>query len=207
MNQFDYYASSRPEILNLLNFSFNTVLDVGCGKGETAKLIKSHYPESEFTGVDMYCDPHFNYSNIFDQFYKLDITTELNQLDRRNYDLVLMLDVLEHLVDPYSFLSKFVNDRSTNTKFIISLPNFFNYSNLYKIIRSANFEYQDSGILDKTHLRFFGRINAVKLLTDSGLKIIKLDQIIKSTSIKSKIIKMICGSDYVAYQNIFLCVN
>jgi 2-polyprenyl-3-methyl-5-hydroxy-6-metoxy-1,4-benzoquinol methylase len=70
------------------------------------------------------------------------------------FDYILFLDVLEHVSDPGSLanLAKiFLNPQG---RIIISIPNVAHWSVRLSLLR-GNFHYQQSGILDATHLRWF----------------------------------------------------
>ena len=72
----------------------------------------------------------------------------------KKYDIILFPDVLEHLRYPESILVSVKNNLKTNGYIISSIPNLMNASIIYGLLHGF-FTYQDAGILDNTHLRFF----------------------------------------------------
>lgn len=90
------------------------------------------------------------------------------------FDYIILADVLEHLIDPEQVLIKLKKYLKSNGKLLISLPNIANYAIRLKVL-SGNFDYQEYGILDKTHLHFFTKDTSGELLTTAGLKIKHFD--------------------------------
>ncbi len=94
---------------------------------------------------------------IFDQF--------------RNYEFIIMADVLEHLVNPEKVLKKLLKVASPGTKLLISSPNIASWVMRKQLFFKGDFEYQESGLLDKTHLHFYTVNTLPKMLLDTGWKI------------------------------------
>ncbi|WP_082431540.1 methyltransferase domain-containing protein [Limnohabitans sp. 63ED37-2] len=90
-------------------------------------------------------------------------------------NLILMLDVPEHLVDPWNVLRRIQNIHlKPGGKMIISLLNARHFTYVMPLMLYGEFSYQERGILDKTHLRFFKRKSGTKMLRDAGLSIEKV---------------------------------
>jgi 2-polyprenyl-3-methyl-5-hydroxy-6-metoxy-1,4-benzoquinol methylase len=201
----DYYSNSRNEVVDFISFNPQKVLDIGCGKGGFARSLRVKFPLVSITGVDLHHDHDFNYSAVFDKFIQLDILSNLDSIDYTDFDTVSILDVLEHLNFPDQFLNSLTSKLKSGTLVIISLPNFLNYSNIWNILKLKRFKYEDNGILDRTHLRFFTRLDAQEMIHDSGLEIMDCKKHIIFNTFKSKLISFFLGDDYVAFQNIFIC--
>lgn len=92
-----------------------------------------------------------------------------NKLGR--YDFVIMADVLEHLVNPEKVLKNLSKAVSFGTKLLVSLPNIASWILRKQLFFKGDFEYQESGILDKTHLHFYTVNSLPKILSANGWKI------------------------------------
>jgi len=201
----NYHSLPRHEILKLISAAPNRVLDIGCGKGGVAKMLRQKYPGLHVVGFDKYVDESFNYSDYFSEFHNLDLLGEWPEIDYTNFDLVLLLDILEHLTDPHVVLLKLSKVLKTGTNVIISLPNFHHYSNLVDIIKTGRFKYRESGILDHTHFRFFGREDARDLIAPYfEIKAIA-PHYLQPRGWLNKFAGLTIGDTYAAYQNLFLC--
>lgn len=204
MMQDGYYDHSRAEALDLLPAHPRHVLDIGCGRGGVTRELKRRCPGVKSTGVDLFLDPAFAYSETFDSFGQLDLERDELPVDIASFDLILLLDVLEHLRDPQALLQRLADAAGDGCLFLVSLPNFHYYSNLLAIVRSGRFPYDDAGILDRTHLRFFGFDDARDML-GGPLDIVRSLAFNPFENGKSRWIGRLFGDRYRAYQNIFLC--
>jgi 2-polyprenyl-3-methyl-5-hydroxy-6-metoxy-1,4-benzoquinol methylase len=204
MTKPSYYQQQRTEILGLIDTPPRKVLDIGCGKGGVASTLRHHHEGLSISGFDKYKDDAFDYSSVFDTFHNFDLTGDWPELEYGSYDLVLLLDVLEHLNEPQAILEKLSTLLAPGCRLVVSLPNFHYYSNLYEIVKSGRFQYKESGILDRTHVRFFGQQDARELIS-RHFEIVKFlpHQLQQTTA--SKLVNLTLGDKYSAYQNVFLC--
>jgi hypothetical protein len=110
------------------------------------------------------------------------IVADLNTLELserfggRKFDVVLMLDVLEHLVDPVSLLRNVSCVVADGGWGIISLPNVA-HASVRLALLEGRFTYTDVGLLDRTHLRFFDRSGVDELLHDAGWEMFDLERV------------------------------
>lgn len=89
------------------------------------------------------------------------------------YDFIICADVLEHLVNPQKLLIFLKKKLKKDGKMLISIPNIAFWNMRLDLLR-GRFEYQDSGLLDKTHLRFYTYDSFIRLVKGVGLKIVKI---------------------------------
>lgn len=87
------------------------------------------------------------------------------------YDLVIAADVLEHLIDPEKTLKLLKKNLKPNGSIFISLPNIASWQMRKALFFKGKFQYQDSGLLDKTHLRFYTYYSIQELVKSIGFKI------------------------------------
>lgn len=176
MNQYNekeggYFSSTRSEILRLLPEYSGKVLEIGCGSGQTLAMIKEKRLCAETVGIELFQSAADEARKRVDRVYCLNVERDEIPSEVQQFDLILILDVLEHLVDPWAFLSKLVGSHlAPNGKLIASIPNARHFSMVLPLL-AGNFDYVERGILDKTHLRFFTRRSAVKLLNHAGLSV------------------------------------
>jgi len=101
------------------------------------------------------------------------VVEDLNQLDfgaffgERRFDVVLMLDVLEHLNDPAAVLARVGAVLTERGWGVISVPN-VTHASVRLALLSGKFTYTDLGLLDRTHVRFFDRAGVDDLLHQAG---------------------------------------
>lgn len=163
----DYYQHTRREIAPLLPATASRILEVGAGAGGTLKWIKSIYLQAETTAVEL--NPKLrNELEANADLVLIGAVDETLPL-LKSYDLILLLDVIEHLPDSGETLKGLVQRLKPGGRVIVSVPNVAHLSVSLPLLLKRRFTYQESGILDKTHVRFFVEDTAVKLLNDAGL--------------------------------------
>jgi 2-polyprenyl-3-methyl-5-hydroxy-6-metoxy-1,4-benzoquinol methylase len=166
-----YYEHERSEILPLLPESASSILDVGAGVGTTLRWIKTVYPDARTTGVELNAELRIKLASNADVALIGGIEDLLSEL--QSYDLILLLDVLEHLVDPLAILRKLSTLLRPGGHMVVSLPNVAHLSISLPLLLGRRFSYCDAGILDRTHLKFFVEETAVNLLNDANLVVTK----------------------------------
>ena len=166
-----YHEHVRREIQPLLPNEASQILDIGAGAGSTLKWLKSVYPNAKTTGVEINPALHAQLAENADAAIIGDVDRCLSQL--RSYDLILLLDVLEHVVDPAGTLKKLSTRLSLGGSVIVSVPNVAHVSISVPLLLQRRFHYRDSGILDRTHLRFFVEETAIDLLNSANLCVTK----------------------------------
>ena len=159
-----YYA-------RLMTGSNHDVLDIGCGEGFfAAELAKSG---NRVTGIDDRVSPS---NPVFEQYFSADldggIAPVIEQLNGKRFDRVLLLDVLEHLKSPGQILEQAHAALKREGALVVSLPNVANIA-VRMMLLFGQFNYQQRGLLDKTHLRFFTCKTARRLLEECGYLIEK----------------------------------
>lgn len=164
-----YYQHARQEIEPLLPREAQTIVDVGCGVGNTARWLKNKFPKSKVIGLEGFPENETALRNNVDQAFIVDLNGSTPDIGKP--DLMLFLDVLEHLPNPEMVLAKLTKTMPLGSKIIVSVPNIANLSVSARLFFRNEFEYRDAGILDRTHMRFFVRDSAVKLLEGAGFKV------------------------------------
>lgn len=190
----DYFSIVREDIISFIGNERNLdVLEIGAGTGETLLELKKRGVASRISGFDI-VDINSN-KEKFDLFMIGNIENIESPFDRKVFDAIILADVLEHLVDPEQTIRKLIPCLKQGGSFYISLPNIRNIKALYQIFYKGSFKYTDSGIFDRTHLRFYCKndmIQLVKLLDE--LKVVKVESNLRHTSsIKTTINKLTFG--------------
>jgi 2-polyprenyl-3-methyl-5-hydroxy-6-metoxy-1,4-benzoquinol methylase len=184
----DYFSNIRLDLIRLIDPKSKDlkVLEVGAAYGETLNYLKQNGIAKQAVGIDIFEDKtnSNNYKKI-DRFIFGNIE-EIEFPEYENYfDLILLPDVLEHLIEPKKVLDKLKKYLSQNGTIIVSMPNIRHYSAINKIFFKGNFKYEESGLFDYTHMRFYCRKNIQELLESSGFKVLKEESAIKNYKGKS----------------------
>jgi len=147
------------------------VLDVGAGPGSIAKLLK-HHASCKVFGVENDPSAIKQLTSHCEKIFQLDLnSTSWTSEIQSEFDVIVAADVLEHLYNPWQILSDFKQLISKNGHVVISLPHAA-HSAVMASLYNGNFRYHEYGLLDKTHIRFFGIKNIQDLITESGYQIL-----------------------------------
>ncbi len=140
-----------------------TVLDVGCGRGQNGELARKK--GAHVVGIESWGPSIEAARKRMDEVLDADVESDeaARLLGDRRFDLILFGDVLEHTRDPQAVLARFLPFLEDGGHIIVSLPNVAAWTVRLDLLR-GKFEYAQSGILDETHLRFFTRETAKRLV-------------------------------------------
>lgn len=139
------------------------ILDLGCGDGRVGELLRAC--GHEVTGVDR--EKHTGVAERLDGFVEADLESGIPRDVGDRYDVVIAADVLEHTRSPAELLAEIRRVVAQHGTVIISIPNFGHW---YPRIRVATgrFDYDQRGILDRGHVRFFTRRSFERLAAAAG---------------------------------------
>lgn len=160
----DYYTYVRQPIIDMMTHSEAAdikVLEVGCGVGMTLSHIKYLYPNALVYGIELNETAAEIGGNIVN-VRSGNIETMTLDFKEETFDYIIFADVLEHLHDPEEILKKMRKYLTKDGCILASIPNLMHGDVITELLK-GNFSYQDSGILDRTHLRFFTRKEIIKM--------------------------------------------
>jgi hypothetical protein len=146
----------------------STVLDIGAGNGLLGQVFKGLNKSVFIDGIE----PNEYAAQIAKLHYRtifVGFSHEyLDAIKLGNYDYLVLADVVEHTVNPTEFLKEICSSLSSTTKLLVSLPNVA-FGGLRLSLLNGSFHYVDSGLLEKTHLRFFTIDSIRELFTSISL--------------------------------------
>lgn len=147
-----FYGSSHHWALGQLAGSVagKRVLDIGAGGGGIGRAARDQSPQ-ELVAIEIDPAAQAPLRETYDEVH-----ASIAPLKGRQYDLVIMLDVLEHMSDPFGFLQELRPLLAPGARLLISVPNVAHWSVRFSLL-FGRFEYGSRGILDRTHLYFFSR--------------------------------------------------
>jgi 2-polyprenyl-3-methyl-5-hydroxy-6-metoxy-1,4-benzoquinol methylase len=169
--QASYFNFVRKDIEPLLPASAGRVLEVGCGGGGTLAWLKDSGRADWIAGIELFADAAAVARPRLDALHEGDVDQQLDKFAPGAFDLILCLDVLEHLVDPWLTLKRLQTLLRPGGQLIASLPNIRHHSVILPLLLTGKWRYETAGIMDRTHLRFFSRATAVDLIEQAGLQL------------------------------------
>ncbi|MCA9301584.1 class I SAM-dependent methyltransferase [Candidatus Saccharibacteria bacterium] len=144
------------------------VLDVGCSSGNFgAELIGKK--KCTVVGIDIDKDDVELSKKRLTESHLLNIESDDLSIVGK-FDVIVMADVIEHLIDPAKALKKLGKHLNPDGKLIFSVPNMANFANRIELLK-GRFEYTEYGLLDQTHLHYYDRVQLEAVLADGGFEV------------------------------------
>jgi 2-polyprenyl-3-methyl-5-hydroxy-6-metoxy-1,4-benzoquinol methylase len=178
-----YYNNVRVEMLKYLPPQAKKILDIGCGNGSFAEVIKS-MNQAEVWGIELMLDEAEKAKLVLDKIFAGPCEDFIDDLPNNYFDVIYCNDVLEHLVDPYDVLKKLHSKLVNGGVVISSIPNVRYHNTFIKTIIHKDWKYEDHGVMDFTHMRFFTQKSIQRMYEEAGFSVKLNEGINKSKSLK-----------------------
>ena len=208
-----YSGATRSTLIDMIRQDENTqfnVLEVGCALGSTLSRIKYKYPNSKVWGIEYDRDVVKVAEHVLD-IIQGDAETMDIPYEKEQFDYIICADVLEHLRDPEGAIKRFMPYLKQDGHFLVSLPNIRHFGVLMMLLLDGRFDYQDSGILDRTHLKFFTLATAKEMLENCGLEVLQVERNLNCEEGKSDFVRRLeqnfdvkDGDEMMVFQYYFL---
>ncbi len=160
-----YYGQLRSDVAPILPAAFHHVLEIGCGEGQTGAWLEQTFG-CRVTGLELNPVAAEAARSRLSRIWVGDV--EHLKIDEK-FDLILALELFEHLVDPFCFLDRVGEWLHPGGTLLMSVPN-IGAAPLVEDLLAGRFDYIPVGLLCVTHLRFFTRSSLEVLLTRYGFR-------------------------------------
>lgn len=170
------YESPRSEVQTHVPLGARRILELGCSTGALGAALK-HRQGAYVVGVEPDREYAAQARSKLDRVVVSDAAAFLlaPRDEAPGFDCLIAADVLEHLVDPWGVLEGAVDLLDPGATVIISLPNVLEWRGLWRIVRAGRWPRDDQGVFDRTHLRWFTRIDALEMLRAAGLQPVNVE--------------------------------
>lgn len=198
----EYYNFVRHDLIEMLPRIDGRFLEVGCGGGATLDLLKQK--GAVYTaGIDISPESIQDAKNKgVDCALVANIEKDDLPYSEKEFDCIILADVLEHLYDPWTTLKKLTRYLTDDGYVLLSLPNIKYYQILHRLIFHDEWRYEEAGILDVSHIRFFTLSEILRLLASADLQPVDVRRNFLSSR-KMRIINKLLGGrldDFFTYQ-------
>ncbi len=173
----------------------SAVLDVGCGTGALSEAIQNK--GYIVWGIDLNKEAAQMAARRIRKVINGDLTNLAfikTEIQRQLFDYLIFADILEHIYDPLTILKEYLSFLKKDGYVIVSLPNTVAWLERIRFL-FGRFEYTDTGIMDKDHIRFFTFKTAKRLVKAAGCSVVKIDYIPYFLRITQPVVKKILLKD------------
>jgi SAM-dependent methyltransferase len=166
-----YENRGNAPLIALLEPGCRRLLDVGCGAGDNALLVKCRFPDCDIFGITLSSSEAERARSCMQHCWVLDIENRLPEcLKEESFDALIFSHVLEHLRSPAEVLARFSRLLRKGGQALIAVPNILNWKMRLQFL-GGDFRYRSSGVLDDTHLRFFTYATADQYLITPSVEL------------------------------------
>jgi 2-polyprenyl-3-methyl-5-hydroxy-6-metoxy-1,4-benzoquinol methylase len=177
----NYFSLERQLFKNAVTESNLKILDIGCGTGILGAYFKKKQNCTVY-GVEINETAYKEALLNLDSVIKGNIELIDLPFEKSSFDIIIMGDVLEHLINTISSLKKLHFFLKENGRILISVPNVRHWKIMLKLLFQDSWKYEPSGILDYTHMRFFTKKSLLALLKDNDINVIFSERVIQKKS-------------------------
>ncbi len=162
----------NADLLRWMPGSALRIVEVGASSGALARAYRMENPKAEYVGIEI--DP--SYVERARAHCTQVIHGDIEQMSDEQFralsptDCWVFGDVLEHLYDPWGVLRRIRSTMRPSDCVVACVPNAQHWTVLARLA-SGNFWYEETGLLDRTHIRFFTRITLTRMFEDCGFRI------------------------------------
>jgi cyclopropane fatty-acyl-phospholipid synthase-like methyltransferase len=192
MDQTPAHEQHNSLLLSLMPPDARTVVEVGCSSGALAREYKRINGNCRYLGVEVMSQYAPLARRFCDRVHELDIEAVDDAFLRQSLpgDCWVFADVLEHLIDPWALLKRLRGVMPADGCVVACIPNAQHWS-VQARLNCGIFRYEEMGLLDRTHLRWFTRITVIEMFQQAGFKIVRAIPKILSEPLREKIIPAI----------------
>lgn len=186
----NYFTGARKDIIESLTTNRESkIIEIGCGDGSTGELALKNGKAGYYLGIEIVPEIAKKAQNVLSKVIVANVEEiNLNELNA-NFDVLIASEVLEHLSNPWDTLKKLSLVLKKDGMLYVSSPNISSFKVIKNLLR-GRFDYAESGVMDKTHLRWFTPSSYVEMVETSGFKVKKVSQLNK-LSIKAKLFNLV----------------
>lgn len=166
-HEIDPNGGSAAAVLARMVEPGQRVLELGTGPGTVTRIL--HDKGCKVTGVEMDPDTLATCAPFCERTLQANLEDPLwwQLLEGEKFEVIICADVLEHLRDPKHLLEKLPAFLMEGGCVLMSLPN-ASHLTIVASLLGGRFPYQKNGLLDNTHLKFYGREDLDALLRECG---------------------------------------
>ena len=191
----DYFEGLRADILEVLPVDAGArILEIGCGLGSTGEAALASGRAGFYCGVELDEKAAATAAKRLSQVHCDNVEKIDLDLLGRDYDVLIMSEVLEHLVDPWGVLAALMPLMKRGGQVFASSPN-VSHHGVLRALLAGRFDYQPFGVMDRTHLRWFTPATYRDMFEQAGFRTVSVGPL-SAIGRKARLINTITGGRF-----------
>lgn len=172
MKQTPAHSIVNTDLLAMIPPTARRVVEVGCMHGAMAQAYRATNPQAEYVGIDIDAD----YAQAAAAHCTRTLAGDIEAFDGAAFgalfpsDCWIFGDCLEHLRDPWRIVRQIREAIDADGCLLTCIPNAQHWS-VQMRLATGLFRYEDSGLLDRTHVRWFTRVTMLEMWQQTGWKV------------------------------------
>ncbi|MDN3679442.1 class I SAM-dependent methyltransferase [Vibrio tapetis subsp. quintayensis] len=174
MNEFqdDYRMHRREEVVGFLPKNYKRVLEIGCGSAIFRTNLDTNIEywgvEPDSASIELAKESLVNQQDRFINGFYDEVCEGIPD---KHFDLIVCNDVIEHIYDHNGFIESLKTKLAPDGVIAGSIPNVRYLDNLKGLLLNKDWKYEDFGVLDRTHVRFFTEKSLKRTFADLDLEV------------------------------------
>lgn len=169
MQQTPAHEQHNPDLLRIIPRASRRLIEIGCSTGALAREFRKIAPDCDYLGVEIDAD----YAKLATRYCNRCVVLDVEEAEQSFWsentdrDCWIFGDALEHLKDPWAVLAKVRQGLAPTGSIVACIPNAQHWS-LQARLSVGDLRYAQSGLLDRTHLRWFTRQTIIEMFDQAG---------------------------------------
>lgn len=175
IKQTPIHSVHNEHLLGLMRPDYASVVEVGSSSGAMAREYRKINPQCHYVGVEI----DASYAEASREHCSDVVLGNVEHLDDATFARLCQArcwvfgDALEHLYDPWKLVRRIKAESAPGVEIVACIPN-AQYWGIQSCLNSGMFIYQDAGLLDRTHIRWFTRLTMVDLFQANGFQVVEM---------------------------------
>jgi|SRR5579863_2006232 len=166
-----YFAKARHDyVLELDTNPQAAILELGCGNGANGALALRERKCGSYVGIEMFEPAALEARGVLTNVHIGNVESIELPYAAGSFDALICSEVIEHLTDPRPTLRRLVALLRPGGRVFASVPNISHWRIVFRLV-AGEFNYEEEGAMDQTHLRWFTPNSFKRLFEECGVAV------------------------------------
>lgn len=190
-----YFDVARDDFVSKLETGRESaILELGCGTGATGAAALRAGKAGRYVGIELFPEAAATARTRISEVIEGNVETlDLEPL-KGQFDALIISEVLEHLTDPWRTLTELASCLKPGAQVFASSPNVSHWSMVRSLVL-GRFEYEETGAMDRTHLRWFTPNSYRAMFEQAGIRVVSIDPVTPHAS-RTRMLNRLTGNRF-----------